>query len=282
MPVGLVLEGGGMRGAFTAGALTALYMEDIPVDYVAGVSAGALNAVSYISGQPERNYRIFHDYISDDRYVSGKNLIKTGSLFGFDFMLKELSREILPVDIDAFEKSKKKFWVGTTDCNTGRSRWFPKEEVTGDFDVLRASSSLPFVAHIVKYKGFELMDGGIAEPIPIEKSLNDGNDKNIIILTKNKKYKPSKRHMRITIERAYGEYPNFVNAIMERQQAYQREFEMCEELDSSGKAVIVRPIEELEVETYTRDTRKVVNLYYEGFYSCMMQMKRIRQLVERS
>ena len=254
----------------------------LEIDYVVGVSAGARNAVSYISGQPERNYSIFKDFSGDERYMGKMNMLKTGSYFGFDFMFKELTYKLLPLDIKAFENSKIQFSVGTTDCETGKPVWFTKEHVKGDFDVLRASSSLPLISTIVEYGGHKLLDGGIASPIPIDKSIEDGNDRNIIVLTRNAGFRCGSKYKKVAVEAAFHEYPNFVRALLDRHYTYNRQLDLCEQQEKKKKAVIIRPGEPLEVDAYERNSRKLVNLYHEGFYDTYMLEKDIKKLTEQA
>lgn len=280
MSIGLVLEGGGMRGAYTAGVLTALYHTNIPIDYVIGVSAGALNAMSYISEQPERNLAIFRDFVTDENFISPKNLIKGKALFGYDFIIKELAAKQLPFDFEAYKASQKKFFVGATDCNTGDAVWFPKEEVGEHFDILVASSSLPLVAPIVRYDKYELLDGGIAAPIPIDKSLQDGNEKNIIVLTRNAGYRNTSKLMRVPVEAAFRAYPNLVETLVDRPEIYNATIDLCEILEAQGDALIIRPSMPLDVERYERNPKKLVNLYNEGVSDTISIIQKIKDFVK--
>lgn len=280
MSIGLVLEGGGMRGAYSAGVLTALHHTEIPVDYVIGVSAGALNAMSYLSGQPERNLSVFRDYAGNEQFVSPKNLIKRKSLFDYEFIVKTLSTTLLPLDFDAIRRSPKRFFAGATDCQTGETVWFPKDEVVENLDILIASSSLPIVAPIVRYKGHMLLDGGIASPIPIDRSLRDGNTKNIIVLTRNAGYRNSARFARMPAEAAYRDYPNLIETMVARPQIYNASLDLCELLEARGDAVIIRPGLQLEVERYERNATKLVHLYHEGVSDAIALLPRLRELTK--
>ena len=173
MATGLVLEGGGTRGSYTAGVLDVFLEKGIEFPSVYGISAGACNAVSYISKQPKRNLEIFYKYIGDERYLSVANLRKTGSLFGFGFIFGELSHQLVPLDYETFQNSPVKFRVGATNVVTGKVVYFDKEDITFPMDVLRASASLPMISPIVDYKGYHLLDGGVACPIPIDRYIFD-------------------------------------------------------------------------------------------------------------
>lgn len=193
MPTGLVLEGGGTRGAYTSGVLDVLLEKGVEFPSVYGISAGACNAVSYISKQPRRNFEIFYRYIGDERYLSISNLRRTGSVFGFGFIFGEMSHQLLPLDYDTFYQSKVNFQAGATNIVTGQVVFFGKEDMKDPMDVLRASASLPMMAPIVHYKGYQLLDGGVACPIPFEQSLRDGNEKNVIVLTRDITYRKRAR-----------------------------------------------------------------------------------------
>ena len=144
-----------MRGAYTSGVLEVLLQNDIEFPNVYGISAGACNALSYVSKQKKRNYDIFYNYIADKRYISVENLHKTGSLFGFDFLFGELFHELLPFDYETFFSSAVNLKVGATDLKTGQTIYFDKANLDEDFTAVAASSSLPFVSNIVSYQGHE-------------------------------------------------------------------------------------------------------------------------------
>lgn len=162
MSVGLVLEGGGMRGAYTGGFLETMLSEEIVFPYVIGVSAGALTAVSYISGQRGRNYRTFAEFATTPQYASIANLAKTGSLFNFDYMLKELPAKELPLDSDTFFESPQRLVIAVTNMETGRPEFYEKDRIKDDEEMLllRATSSLPLVAKPVFFDDKIFMDGG--------------------------------------------------------------------------------------------------------------------------
>lgn len=189
MSVGLVLEGGGMRGSYTAGVLSAFEDNDVHFPSIYGISAGACNALSYISGQSYRNHDIFYQYVQGDKYVSVKNFIKHGCMFDFDYIFGDLFHTILPFDYEAFKKSPIRFYAGATDIQTGLPVFFTKDDMDEQMDVIRASSSLPFLSNIIKVGNYKLLDGGISMPIPVERSICDGNEFNVVVLTRDAKYK---------------------------------------------------------------------------------------------
>ena len=169
--ISLVLEGGGMRGMFSAGVFEAFMQKELIFPHIVGVSAGACNIVSYMSQQPLRTRRVIQNFVGDKRYCSLSNWLRTRSLFGFDFILKELPQNLLPFDYEAFRKYPGQLYVGTTDVITGKPVWYTQGDMDKDFLPLRASASLPFFAPVVTIGGHKLLDGAIVEPIPISKLL---------------------------------------------------------------------------------------------------------------
>ncbi|MCY1714391.1 patatin-like phospholipase family protein [Caproiciproducens galactitolivorans] len=278
VPIGLVLEGGGMRGAYTSGVLEVLLEENIEFPIVYGISAGACNALSYISKQKNRNYDIFYKYITDKRYISVENLNQYGSLFGFDFIFGELFHKLLPFDYKTFFDSPVELKVGTTDLKTGQAVYFDKANLDEDFTAVKASSSLPFISNIVSYQGYELLDGGCAAPIPIERSIFDGNERNVIVLTRDSTYRKSLRpeFPRAVLRVKYGDYPNFVNTMMRRAEVYNNELEVCRRQESEGKAVIIRPSRPIEAGRYEKNPAVLKSIYEMGMNDCKNKLKELR------
>ena len=281
MAVGLILEGGGMRGAYTAGVLQALYSEKLGFDYITGVSAGALTAVSYISGQPRRNYDTFVQYASDPRYMGLNQLHKTGNIFNFNFVLGTLCDELLPLDKEAFFASGTRFLIGATDLNTGEAVYYDKEALRGDdkYSVLRASASLPLLADIIHWKGRPLMDGGIADPIPIDRSIADGNDKHVVVLTRDRSFVCKKYKNMALIEGRYAAYPDFIEAIKRRHIVYQQQREKIFELEKQGKAVVIAPREPITITRYERRSEPLAALHDRGMIDTAYKLDEIRRLM---
>ncbi|NOV88494.1 putative patatin/cPLA2 family phospholipase [Clostridium acetobutylicum] len=186
--IGLILEGGGMRGVYTAGVLDFFMDKNLYFPYVSGVSMGACNAASYVSKQRGRTKSVTVDLADDSRYISLKNFIKYKSIFGMDFIFDEVPNKLFPFDFNTFSNSTQKLVIGTTDCLTGKEVYFSHSSSNDILDIIRASSSLPFISEPVKINNYTLMDGGIADPIPIKRSIEDGNAKNVLILTREADY----------------------------------------------------------------------------------------------
>ncbi|MBM7661995.1 putative patatin/cPLA2 family phospholipase [Bacillus mesophilus] len=169
--VGLVLEGGGMRGLYSAGVLDFFMEKELYFPYVIGVSAGACMAASYLSRQKGRNQKVNIDLVKDPRYLSWRNLLRKREMFGMDFLFDEVPNRLVPFDFDTFIEGSEEFLVGTTDCQTGQPIYFNKKDHGRNMlTIIRASSSVPFISSSVSYQDKILLDGGIADPIPIKKS----------------------------------------------------------------------------------------------------------------
>ncbi|OPJ55363.1 patatin-like phospholipase family protein [Clostridium oryzae] len=263
--IGLVLEGGGMRGLYTCGVLEYFMEKDIYFKYIIGVSAGACNAVSYISRQKGRNKKINMDYADDWRYMSFRNMLREKSFFGMNFIFDELPNKREPFDYKTYMEAECEFIVGTTNCRSGKPVYFKREELGEKFEALRASASLPLLAPITKYKNLELLDGGIADPIPIKKSIADGNEKNIIILTRNKDYRKAPMSFSKIIKYKYRRYPKLVNSMVNRYIIYNQTLDYIDEQERLGKAIVIRPSQPLNVSRIERNKQKLQALFDNGF-----------------
>ena len=262
----LILEGGGMRGVYSAGVLDLLLDKNIDIKYCIGVSAGACNCVSYISKQRKRNYRVNINYINDKRYLSFRNLIKTGSAFGMDMLFNIIPNELDPFDHETFKSSGTKFFVGVTNCETGLPEFYNIKDLNEDgYDSLKASISLPLVAKIIDYDNKKFLDGGIAAPIPIKKAIDDGIEKHVVILTQHKGYKKSKTKIMPIIKRKYKEHSGLIDAMENRYKVYNETLEMLDKLEEEGKCFIIRPSSPLKVSRFERDKSKLEEIYNKGY-----------------
>jgi predicted patatin/cPLA2 family phospholipase len=279
--VGLVLEGGGMRGVYTAGILEYFLEQELFFPYVIGVSAGACNAASYLSKQKGRNKTVTIKYAADPRYISWQNYFKNRQFFGMDFIFDEIPNKHVPYHYDEFYKNPSEFVVGTTDCLTGEPVYFKKQDYDKDLlTVLRASSSLPFIAPEVRFKDKVLLDGGISDPIPIKKAQEDGFKKNIVILTRNEGYlkKPSKFHF--LVNRKYPEYKGLQQSLRNRYQIYNETLSFLEKEEKAGNVLIIRPLQPLTVGRMERNPTRLEALYHQGYEDAKASMSSIRQYIE--
>ncbi|WP_195780829.1 patatin family protein [Priestia megaterium] len=261
---GLVLEGGGMRGLYTTGVLDYFMERNLYLPYVIGVSAGACHATSYLSRQIGRSRKANLDFLEDPRYLSWKNYFKTKEIFGMDFVFDEIPNQLLPFDFEAFAERTEKLVVGATDCVTGEPVYFDEY----DRDILtavRASSSLPFLAPVVTYKGKELLDGGISDPIPIKKAVQDGYRKNIVVLTRNEGYRKKKSNMLWLLKRKYRHYDGLTRALENRYKLYNETLAYIEEQERQGNIFVIRPQTPLVVGRIEKNRERLDALYNQGY-----------------
>lgn len=270
MKTGIVCEGGGMRGIFTSGVLQAFMDEGFVADELVGVSAGASNGVSYVSGQHGRGKRTNADYAGDKRYVSWRNYIRTGSVFGMDFIFGQIPETLDPFDYEAFQHSATDYYAGLTSLATGKAVFFGKQHIVPPLTVLRASCSIPMLAPVMVYNGQEYLDGGVAAPIPIQKAQQDGCEKLVVILTRPKGYRKTAQKGRALYHRIYKDYPNFAKAIDVRHLVYNHTLETLARMEKDGRAIVVAPQGPLAVDRLGKDRQKLLQAYDEGL-SCGLQ-----------
>ncbi|MFO7815158.1 MAG: patatin family protein [Halanaerobiales bacterium] len=265
---GLVLEGGGMRGAYTAGVLDYLMRQNVEFPYVIGVSAGANNGANYVAKQRERNKKVFVDMVTDQRYLGLKNLIKDGNYFGMDFLFKKLPNELVPFDYDTFGNSPITFKVVTTNCRTVQTEYFDKEDFDPRFfgeNILRASSSIPVLTKPVKINGECYFDGGITDSIPLEKAIKDGYENNVVILTKHKGFRLKYRRSRIIFKLLLRDYPQLADSLKNRYKIYNNCIEWVEKLEEEGKIFIFRPHSNIEIGGLESNPENLKEIYDRGY-----------------
>lgn len=262
---GLVLEGGGMRGIFTIGVLDNFMDRGIKFPYIIGVSAGACNALSYISGQRGRAKYTNTELLAERKYIGFKYLLTKRNIMDFDLLFHELPEKIYPYDYDALARSSERFEVVTTSCITGKACYLQeKNDPKRVIDLVKASSSLPFVCPISYVDGEPMLDGGIADSIPIERALSQGFDNNLVVLTRNIGYRKPSKPTKVPFF-FYRKYPNAKKAIRLRNSIYNKEIELVEQMEKEGSVAVLRPIKPIEVGRMERNTDKILALYNEGY-----------------
>ena len=260
----LVLEGGGMRGVYTTGVLDCFLDEKISFPYIIGVSAGACHATSYLSGQRGRSFRVNTAYLKGGRYVGVKNLFRYGSMFNMDFIFDEIPNRLDPFDYDAFAKADCTFLSVATDCFTGKPVYLPHNRTREDNDVIRASSSLPLVSHIVRYKGLELLDGGIADSIPVRRAAEDGFTRQVVVLTRDRSYRKGPEGSLLPYKLLYRRYPRLVEAVKNRPANYNQSLDFLSREESAGNAFVLAPQRPVELSRFERDEDKLKALVSAG------------------
>lgn len=262
---GLVLEGGGMRGVFTSGVLDALMKHDQYFPYVVAVSAGACNGMSYMSRQPRRARYSNIDALRKYGYISLKSLLMKGSIFDPNILYERLPNEIAPFDYDAYGQNPATFEMVTTNCLTGRAEYLTeKHDRRRMMDIVKASSSLPYVAKITMVDGIPMLDGGIVDSIPIERAVNTGHPLNVVVMTRNRGFRSTERDRKVPYI-IYNKYPRLRVVLSRRVEEYNRQLELVERMEDWGEVIVIRPQRPLEVDRICRDPEKLERLYEEGY-----------------
>lgn len=262
---GLVLEGGGMRGVFTCGVLDAFMKHDLYFRYVVAVSAGACNGMSYISRQPRRARFSNIDLLSKYDYIGLRHLVTQGCIFDQKLLYDKFPNEYVPFDFDTYFSSPSTFEIVTTNCLTGLPAYLTElQNKQRALDIVRASSSLPFVSKIVEIDQIPMLDGGITDSIPVIRSMETGHHKNVVILTRHKGYRSSERDRKIP-HFIYKKYPRLRVALSRRVAAYNEQLELVDQLEAAGQIVCIRPQDPVEVGRMEKDTAKLERLYQEGY-----------------
>lgn len=264
---GLILEGGGMKGIYTAGVLDFFMDKEISFSDCYGVSAGACHLCSYMSKQRGRSYRISLNYLDMRQYCSIESLLRTGDLFGVDMNYKLIPDYLDPYDFDAFAKYEGRGYAVATNIRTGEPAYFPLKDMHKDIIAVRASSSLPLVSRNVKIDKELYLDGGISDSIPIRQSIRDGNRKNVIIMTKEEGYVRQSAGAELAAVRIrYLQYPKVYELMRERHLSYNNTVQYIEEKAKSGEVFVIRPKHMNKVGRVEKDKEKLIALYEEGYH----------------
>ena len=239
---GLVLEGGGFRGIFTAGILDAFLENNLHFPYLIAVSAGAAYGVSYVSRQAGRNLAV-NRVVGDRRYCSFGHFIKTGNYFNWDFVYREVPMHVVPFDYQAFETSGTVFRVGLTDCETGEAEFYNLEGHSPERfrDLLAATSALPLISKMQRYNGRLYMDGGIADAVPVTRALAEGNERLVVILTRPAGYRKKASLTERSFPMIYRNFPRLAAVFRERVDRYNRSLDHLEQLEAEGRIFVIRP-----------------------------------------
>lgn len=263
--IGLVLEGGAMRGMFTAGALDVLMENGIEFEGTIGVSAGAVFGCNLKSRQIGRAVRYNMRYCSDWRYCSYKSLLLTGDLYGVNFCYKTLPFALDLFDTEALEENPMEFFVVATDAETGKAVYRKLKKGTGaDMQWLRASASMPLVSRPVRIRDRFFLDGGIADPIPLQTFESLGFSKNVVILTQPASYRKKKLRNLGLIRAALRRYPRLVARMADRHNHYNQETEYVRQREAEGAVFAIRPDAPLEIGSMEHDPRELLRVYLHG------------------
>lgn len=263
MKTGLVLEGGGVRGIYTAGILDVFLENGITFDNIIGVSAGAIHAVSYLSAQKGRSIRYYKKYCKDYRFMSFKSFIKTGDIVGVDFCYHELPEKLDVFDNETFMKNPVPYYVVCSDIETGKPEYIRVTDANAQIDYIRASASLPYFSRIVEIDGKKYLDGGCTDSIPLSASKQMGFERNVVILTRDISYRKNPE-MKLLTKVIYKKFPKFCSALLSRHEMYNSQVESVIESEKAGESFVIRPETPLEVGRMETDPEKIELVYQRG------------------
>lgn len=272
----IVLEGGAFRGLYSAGVLDALMQAGINMECTIGVSAGAMNGMSYVSGQVGRSARINLKYRHDRRYVGIRALKNNRGIIGFDFLFQGLEdREALATE--DFFRTDKRFIAVATDCQSGQPAYFEKGKCNDIFQAVRASASMPYCSEMVWLDDIPYLDGGCSDSIPYEWAIKQGYEKIIVVKTRTTEYRKQVKSTKSwLLEKAiYNAYPQFVHALESRNVIYNRQCNKLAELERKGQIFVISPSEDLGVSRLETDIEKLGALYYLGYSDLKKQIKKL-------
>lgn len=274
--MGLVLEGGGMRGIYTAGVLDVFMENGIHFDGVIGVSAGAIHGGSYVSEQKGRNVRYYKKYCNDKRFMSWHNFIFTGELVGRDFCYNELPNVLDPVDYDTFDKSTKEYYVTCSNLETGEPEYIRITDLRTQMDALRASASLPYVSKIVEVEGKKLLDGGCTDSIPVKAFRQMGYEKCVVVLTRDKDYEKSPEKSFLA-KLFYRKYPKFIEAMKRRHEEYNQCRKDIAKMAECGEIFAIYPSCKLEIGRMEGNPEKIQEVYDIGVADAKAQLEAMKK-----
>lgn len=263
--VGLILEGGGMRGAFTSGVLDYWMERELYFKNVYGVSAGACQACSYLCHQKGRGLRVWVNYIHDPRFCSMKSLLTTGDLFGAALNYDLVPRKLDPLDNDVFLNSGARFIAVLTDVETGRPVYAPIRDMFEDIGAIQATASLPLISNMVSYRGRRYLDGGVSDSIPVKKAIADGCDKNVLVLTQAPGYRKEPNKALGLMKVKYARYPKLVDAVARRHIMYNDTLDFISGEVEAGRLFVIRPDVTPNVGRVEKDPEKLKALHDVGY-----------------
>ncbi|QEE17434.1 patatin family protein [Promethearchaeum syntrophicum] len=283
--IGLVCEGGGQRIVHTAGILDFFLENNVHFPYVIGVSAGASNSLSYISRQIGRNRIVDIQFAKDRRYSSFRNFLRDGSVFGMKFLFDEIPNHLVPFDYETYFNSSTEHVIGATICETGKTEYFYKKNLTKKknlMDIAIASCSLPFMGRIKEFNGKNYLDGGISDPIPIRKAIEDGYEKNVVLLTQNDNYRKESFKNFNLLKKLFKGYEGIEEIMNNRHIVYNDTLDFLKKLEEDGKVFIFRPDDLQQVGRTTKDSKKLKKLFNQGYSLANERMNELTEWISSS
>lgn len=276
MSIGLVLEGGAMRGLYTAGVLDVFLDNNIKVDGIIGVSAGVLFGVNYLSKQKGRAIRYNKKFAKDKRYMGMRSFLTTGNIINRDFAYYEIPTKLDIFDEETFEKSDTDFWATVTNIETGEAEYIKLEKPIDQMEVLRATSAMPLVSKIVEWDNKKYLDGGVSDSIPVEKCKSMGYDKIIVVLTRTIEYRKKKANS-LLAKVKYKKYPKLVRTIENRYKKYNETVEKIIDMENKKEIFVIRPSKDLKIKRIEKDVDKLQAMYDLGVSDCKKQLEDLKE-----
>ena len=278
---GLILEGGGMRGIFTAGVLDLFLENNVIVDNCVAVSAGACLGASYMSKQYKRGFNAIADHINKKEYASFYNLITTGDFFDVDYSYRRVVEEFNPFDNEEYIKNPTIFQTVITNVKTGKAEYPHIRDAVKELIYIRASASLPFLSRMVEINGEKYLDGGVSDPIPLKKAIENGNKKIILILTRDKKYRKKQSKLSKISLILYKKYPKFVELMNTRYERYNETLEYIYELEKKGEVFIIQPESSLDLGRIEKNRKKLEIVYQMGYEKAKEEYKNLIEYLKK-
>lgn len=267
MKIGLIDVGGGMRGTYAIGILEFCLENNIKFDCCIGVSAGSLNLINFLAGQKERNYRYYFNYAFRKEYTGIECLLKTKSYLNLKYIYETLanSNGEDPIDYEALMKNPADFFVVAEECESGKTKYFTKADIKQDnYRVLSASCNIPIINRPVEIDGVRYYDGGFADPVPIQKAIDEGCDKIVLILTRPIDIPRNSKRDKIFAKLLKHKYPKAAEGLANRAENYNQSVELAKKLQEQGTVLILSPSNVYGLDTLTRNKESMLKLYEDG------------------
>lgn len=280
--VGLVLEGGAMRGMYTAGVLDVFMDNNVKIDGIIGVSAGALFGVNYFSKQRGRVIRYSKKYCRDLRYMSMLSLLITGNVVNKNFAFYKVTKKLDKFDNETYKKNNTGYYAVVTNVETGKAEYINIDDCLCDLEVLRASSALPTASKIVKINNKSYLDGGISDAIPIDKCFDLGYDKLIVVLTRDLNYRKDALSLNTIkkLKKKFKKYPKLVDTMVKRYKNYNDTIEKIIKLEKEGKIFVIRPSQGININLIERNKDKLQKVYDLGVSDCNKQINKLNKYLK--
>lgn len=269
-----VLEGGAMRGLYSAGVLDTFLQNNISTNAIYGVSAGALFGINFKSKQIGRAIRYNLKYAHEKNYMGLYSLVTTGDIMNKEFCFNKLVNELDKFDFETFDNSPIDFFAVVSNVETGKAEYLKIKNAKKDLEILRASGSMPFVSRLVEVNNKKYLDGAITDPIPFQKALDEGYEKIIVVLTRPQNYEKRKENLPYNL--VYGKYPNFIKTANEQYKRYNETLALIEKYENEGKIVVLRPSCDLKIARVEKNLEKLKAIHKLGVDDCLANLEKIK------